>query len=68
MKVKNINVVPETLDQKIIPEIEDQIGKIKTINKEFIIKNTDRTVGTRISHYLYKKYGNEQIRKRFSNT
>ena len=26
------------------------------IDKEFVIKNTNRTVGTRISHHLYKKY------------
>ena len=64
-KVKNINVVPDTLDQKIIPEIENQIGKIKIIDKEFIIKNTDRTVRTRISHYLYKKYGNNKLENEF---
>jgi len=56
-----INFVPDTLDQEIIPEIEEQIGKVKIIDKEFNIKNTHRTVGTRISHYLYKKYGNEKL-------
>ena len=29
--------------------------------KEFNIKNIHRTVGTRISHHLYKKYGNEKL-------
>ena len=58
---QKINFVPDTLDQKIIPQIEDQIGKVKIIDKEFEIKNTDRTVGTRISHLLYKKYGNEKL-------
>ena len=58
---QEINFVPDTLDQEIIPEIKDQIGKSKIIDKEFIIKNTNRTVGTRISHYLYKEYGNEKL-------
>ena len=60
-ELKEINSVPDTLDQKIIPEIKDQIGKVKIIEKEFIIKNTHRSVGTRISHYLYKKYGNNKL-------
>jgi glutamate synthase (NADPH) large chain len=58
---QEINSVPDTLDQIIIPEIEEQIGKIKTIEKEFVIKNTNRTVGTRISHYLFKRYGNNNL-------
>ena len=29
------------------------------------IKNTHRTVGTRISHHLYKKYGNEKLENDF---
>ena len=64
-EVHKINNVPDTLDQEIIPEIEDQIGKAKIIEKEFIIKNTNRTVGTRISHYLYKKYGNNKLDDNF---
>ena len=60
-KSQEINRVPDTLDQEIIPEIKDQIGKVKIIEKEFIIKNTHRTVGTRISHHIYKKYGNNKL-------
>ncbi|MDC0044120.1 glutamate synthase large subunit, partial [Candidatus Pelagibacter sp.] len=62
---QEINSVPDTLDQIIIPEIEEQIGKTKIIEKEFIIKNTNRTVGTRISHYLFKKYGNNNLDNNF---
>ncbi len=58
---QSINFVPDTLDQKILPEIKNQIGKVKIINEEFSIKNTDRTVGTRISHYLYKEYGDKKL-------
>ena len=62
---QEINFVPDTLDQEIIPEIVDKIGKVKIIEKEFNIKNIHRTVGTRISHYLYKKYGNEKLESDF---
>ena len=60
-KSKEINSVPDTLDQEIIPEIKNQIGKVKIIEKEFIIKNIHRTVGTRISHYIYEKYGYNKL-------
>merc|ERR1712127_57124 len=57
--------VPDTLDQEILPEIKEQIGKVKTIEKEYIIKNTHRTVGTRISNHLYEKYGSEKLEDDF---
>ena len=61
VKVKKINNVPDTLDQKIWPEIERSLDKKIESKNEFIIKNTNRAVGTRISHYLYKKYGNNKL-------
>ncbi len=64
-ETKNINKVPDTLDQEIFPEIEDKIGKINLIEKEFNIKNTHRAVGTRISHYLLKKYGFNKLDENF---
>ena len=56
-----INSVPDTLDQKLWPEIEDKIDKKEKINQEFEIQNTDRAVGTRISYHLYKKFGNNNL-------
>ena len=56
-----INSVPDTLDQKLWPEIEDKIDKKEKINQEFEIQNTDRAVGTRISYHLYKKFGNKNL-------
>ena len=56
-----INSVPDTLDQKLWPEIEDKIDKKEKINQEFEIQNTDRAVGTRISYHLYKKFGNNHL-------
>ena len=56
-----INSVPDTLDQKLWPEIEDKIDKKEKVNREFEIQNTDRAVGTRISYHLYKKFGNNNL-------
>ena len=60
-----INKVPETLDQEIWPEIEKCLDNSEKNKKEFIIKNTNRAVGTRISHHLYKKYGYEKLEENF---
>jgi len=60
-----INKVPETLDQEIWPEIEKFLDNSEKIEKEYIIKNTNRAVGTRISHHLFKKYGYEKINENF---
>ncbi len=56
-----INSVPDTLDQKLWPEIENKIDKKEKIIQEFEIQNTDRAVGTRISYHLYKKFGNNNL-------
>ena len=61
----SINRVPDTLDQEIWPEIEKALDNSETIKKEYIIKNTNRAVGTRISHHLYKKYGYEKLDENF---
>jgi len=64
-EIPQINKVPETLDQKIWPKIENLLDNSEKINEEFCIKNTDRAVGTRISHHLYKKYGYEKLSENF---
>ncbi len=60
-----INKVPDTLDQEIWPEIEKSLDNSEVIEKEYLIKNTNRAVGTRISHHLYKKYGYEKLNDNF---
>tara|TARA_B100001027_G_scaffold216138_1_gene191671 strand:- start:199 stop:2517 length:2319 start_codon:yes stop_codon:yes gene_type:complete len=60
-----INQVPDTLDEIIWPDIVKSFDKSDKSEKEFIIKNTNRAVGTRISHYLYKKYGYEKLNENF---
>ncbi len=56
-----INNVPDTLDQKIWTDLEHLIDKNQSLDKEFEIKNIHRAVGTRISHNLYKKFGNDKL-------
>jgi len=60
-KDKIINKVPETLDEKIWSDIKNKIQVTKQNNFEYDIKNTFRSVGTRLSHYTYKKFGNEKL-------
>ena len=62
---QTINKVPNTLDQEIWPEIETKLDNSQKVEKIFKIKNTHRAVGTRISHYLYKKYGDNKLNKDF---
>ena len=56
-----INKVPATLDEKIFDEIKNSIGQKNKIETNYEIKNTHRAVGTRLSHYIYKKFGKEKI-------
>ena len=62
---QEINEVPDTLDQEIWPNIEKSLDNLEKIEKDFSIKNTNRAVGTRISHYLYKKYGYDSLKDNF---
>ena len=60
-KDNHINKVPETLDEKIWSDIKDNINISKKNNFEYQIENTFRSVGTRLSHHIYKKFGNEKL-------
>ena len=66
-KDKHINEVPDTLDEKIWSEIKD---KIKTNSENIFnyeIENTSRSVGTRLSHHIYKKFGNNKLEENTVN-
>ena len=58
-----INEVPLNLDEKIYDEIKDSVSLKKSINVSYEIKNTHRAVGTRLSHYIYKKFSKNGIQK-----
>jgi len=58
-----INQVPPTLDEEIYNEIKELPEGQSKININFKVKNTNRAVGTRLSHYIYKKFRNSEIEK-----
>ena len=60
---RDINAVPDTLDEKIWTDIKDKISKDKITECEYDVENTHRAVGTRLSHYVYKKFGNNALKK-----
>ena len=60
-KDKIINKVPDTLDEKIWIDIKGKINNNKKIYLEYDVQNTHRSVGTRLSHYVYKKFGNNNL-------
>ena len=60
---RDINAVPDTLDEKIWTDIKDKISKEKITECEYDVENTHRAVGTRLSHYVYKKFGNNALEK-----
>ena len=58
---KKINKVPDTLDETIWSDIKDNI-KVKEKNFfNYDVQNTFRSVGTRLSHYIYKKFGDNKL-------
>ena len=64
-ETQEINEVPDTLDQEIWPIIEKKLDNKEDVDQLFTIKNTNRAVGTRISHHLYNKFGYEKLDEEF---
>ena len=60
-----INEVPNSLDEKIYEDIKNLLDKKNNIEKTYKIKNTNRAIGTRLSHYIYKKFKKNKIEKNF---
>ncbi len=66
-KDKKINKVPDTLDEKIWIDIKDKISEKEKKFFEYEIENTCRSVGTRLSHHIYKKFGNNKLENEIIN-
>ena len=58
---KGINKVPDTLDEKIWLDIKDKFTPHQPIKVEYGVKNTFRAIGTRLSHYVHNKFGNNKL-------
>ncbi len=55
------NEVPDTLDQKIIKDVLSLIEKGQKIELSYNIRNTDRTVGARLSSILVTKFKHKEF-------
>jgi len=60
-KDKLINKVPDTLDEKIWSDIKNKINDKDKFIFEYNVENTHRSVGTRLSHYIYKTFGDNKL-------
>ena len=47
--------------KKFGEEIKDKINEKENNQFNYNIENTLRSVGTRLSHYVYKKFGNQKL-------
>ena len=56
-----INKVPPTLDEKIYDNIKNSITEKNKVRSNYEIKNVHRAIGTRLSHYIFKKFGKEGV-------
>ena len=62
-----INKVPDNnIDEKIWPKARANLKSNKKVKFDLIIKNTDRAVGTKLSHYIFKNFG-EDLTKNILN-
>ncbi len=62
---KLINPVPNTLDEQIFKNLKQKINEKNNIYYSCDIKNIHRAVGTRLSHYIYKKFNNKKLKEDF---
>ena len=60
-KNNHINKVPETLDEKIWSDIKDKINISGKNSYNYEIENTFRSAGTRLSHHVYNRFGNNKL-------
>jgi len=51
--------ISDSLSWKMLEASQNAINENQTVEAEFNIKNTDRTIGTILSHEVTKKYGSE---------
>ena len=68
-----INPVPDNnIDEKVWNKTKDELKQKKKITINEIAKNTDRAIGTKLSHYIFKEFGenftNEAINIRLTGS
>jgi len=58
---KIINKVPDTLDEQIYKDVKEKFNNEEKIYQSYDVKNIHRAVGTRLSHYIYKKFNKKKL-------
>ena len=57
-KSDHINLVPDnSIDEKIWKESKNKFRNKEEFHYNTQVKNTDRAIGTKLSHYIFKNYG-----------
>ena len=62
---KIINKVPDTLDEQIYKDAKEKFNNEEKIYQSYYVKNIHRAVGTRLSHYIYKKFNKKKLPEDF---
>ena len=62
---KIINKVPDTLDEQIYKDVKEKFNNEEKIYQSYDVKNIHRAVGTRLSHYIYKKFNKKKLPEDF---
>ena len=53
-----INHVPDNnIDEKVWSQVKDELKQNKKMTLNAVAKNTDRAIGTKLSHYIFKNFG-----------
>ena len=53
-----INKVPDNdIDEKVWKDLKKKLNENQKTSFNLKVKNTDRTVGTKLSHYIFEKFG-----------
>jgi len=53
--------IEEALDNRLIADLKEAIDERRPVTKEITLRNTHRTVGTMLSSYITKRYGEEGL-------
>ena len=57
-----INPVPDNnIDEKVWEQIKGKLEEKKEIICDMKVKNTDRAIGTKLSHHIFKNYGDKLL-------
>ena len=55
-----INSVPDNnVDEKVWNQVKNKLKEKEKTSYDILVKNTDRAIGTKLSHYIFKNFGDK---------